>query len=252
MHVSRSRTRHTSTPPPSSGLRLVLISRTASRLEEEAKAITDKFGVEVRVIAADLTSTDPAVFSRIQESLRPLDVGILVNNAGMSYPHPEYMHIVGEEDIKNIVNLNVLSLSKVWARARAGECAGMARRAACRPPVLPATSLALPQTHPVPVSIHRSLTPVPSQLCRIVLGGMKERGRGLVVNVGSGAATAIPSGPLLAVYTASKVRSRAWLWPPSLAWPGMCIGRPVLPSTCLGRQLCSPFSTPDPRLMSTP
>ncbi|KAL6781983.1 hypothetical protein ACKKBF_B10185 [Auxenochlorella protothecoides x Auxenochlorella symbiontica] len=134
-------------------LRLVLISRTASRLEEEAKAITDKFGVEVRVVAADLTSTDPAVFSRIQEALKPLDVGILVNNAGMSYPHPEYMHVVGDEDIKNIVNLNVLSLSK---------------------------------------------------LCRIVLGGMKERGRGLIVNVGSGAATAIPSGPLLAVYTASK------------------------------------------------
>ena len=43
------------------------------------------------------------------------------------------------------------------------------------------------------------------QLCKMVLGGMKERGRGLVVNVGSGVASAIPSGPLLSAYTASKV-----------------------------------------------
>jgi NADP-dependent 3-hydroxy acid dehydrogenase YdfG len=32
----------------------------------------------------------------------------------------------------------------------------------------------------------------------MVLGGMRERGRGAIVNIGSGAATVIPSSPLLA------------------------------------------------------
>lgn len=51
----------------------------------------------------------------------------------------------------------------------------------------------------------------------MVLGGMKERGRGLVVNVGSGAASAIPSGPLLATYTATKASDSLGR---VLGWPG--------------------------------
>ena len=33
---------------------------------------------------------------------------------------------------------------------------------------------------------------------------MKERRRGVIINVGSGIASAVPSGPLLTVYTATK------------------------------------------------
>lgn len=91
-------------------------------------------------------------------------------------------------------------------------CAGLAHRVAhaCSPLSPPAAMCTASSWHspaqggsPLPLVPH----PCP-QLCRIVLGGMKERGRGLIVNVGSGAATAIPSGPLLAVYTASKVGER--------------------------------------------
>lgn len=44
-----------------------------------------------------------------------------------------------------------------------------------------------------------------AQLAKIVLPGMKERRRGVIVNVGSGIATVTPSGPLLSVYTGTKV-----------------------------------------------
>lgn len=46
----------------------------------------------------------------------------------------------------------------------------------------------------------------PLQLTKLVLPGMKERRRGVVINIGSGIATACPSGPLLTVYAATKVR----------------------------------------------
>lgn len=102
---------------PIAELRLVLISRTESRLEEEARLLQDKFGVEVKIIPADLSSSDEAVFARIGQGLEGLDIGILVNNAGMSYPHPEYLHLVDDETLTNLINLNVATLTKardVW------------------------------------------------------------------------------------------------------------------------------------------
>lgn len=97
---------------PIAELRLVLISRTESRLEEEARLLQDKFGVEVKIIPADLSSSDEAVFARIGKGLEGLDIGILVNNAGMSYPHPEYLHLVDDETLANLINLNVATLTK--------------------------------------------------------------------------------------------------------------------------------------------
>ena len=97
---------------PIAELRLVLISRTESRLEEEARLLQDRFGVEVKIIPADLSSSDEAVFARIGKGLEGLDIGILVNNAGMSYPHPEYLHLVDDETLANLINLNVATLTK--------------------------------------------------------------------------------------------------------------------------------------------
>lgn len=94
-------------------LRIVLISRTASRLEEEARIIRDKYGVEVKIVPADLSSTDPEVFEGISKALEGLDIGILVNNAGMSYPYPEYLHMIDDEALVNLVTLNILTLTKV-------------------------------------------------------------------------------------------------------------------------------------------
>ncbi|ONK57193.1 uncharacterized protein A4U43_C10F17560 [Asparagus officinalis] len=43
-----------------------------------------------------------------------------------------------------------------------------------------------------------------SWMSRVVMKGMVERGRGAVVNVGSGAACVLPSFPLYTVYSATK------------------------------------------------
>jgi short-subunit dehydrogenase len=65
------------------GTDLVLVARDAARLESSRAALIERFGIDVAVLAADLT-TDPgcaAVAERIAEAARPIDV--LVNNAGL-------------------------------------------------------------------------------------------------------------------------------------------------------------------------
>ena len=45
--------------------------------------------MEVRIIAVDF-STGQEVYMEVDEKLGGLDIGVLVNNVGMSYEHPDY------------------------------------------------------------------------------------------------------------------------------------------------------------------
>lgn len=66
------------------GLSIVLISRTLEKLNEQARDLQDRFKVETKVIAADFTQPD-SIYPNIRTQLADLDIGILVNNVGMSY-----------------------------------------------------------------------------------------------------------------------------------------------------------------------
>lgn len=135
------------------GLNLVLISRTESKLQDCAADLRSKFGIQTRICAADLCKAAPDTFAKIKATLEGLEVGVLINNAGLSYDHPEYLDEVPDDLVYDMININAL---------------------------------------------------VPTMLTKMVLPGMRERGRGIVSNVGSGAATIIPTSPLLAVYAGTK------------------------------------------------
>lgn len=140
------------------GLNIYLISRTESRLADAAAEIKKAYNVDTKYFVADLAkSGEPsdagACWFGLKSNLDGLDVGILVNNAGMAYEHPEYLHALDMEAVSALIAINVSSLTK---------------------------------------------------MVQTVLPGMKERGRGCVVNISSGTATALPASPLLAVYAATK------------------------------------------------
>ncbi|GAB6022362.1 hypothetical protein CHUAL_006483 [Chamberlinius hualienensis] len=91
------------------GIDIVLISRTYSKLEDVAKNIETQFKVKTKIIQADYTKRD--IYDKIGEQLQGLEIGILINNVGMSYEFPEYFLDIhgGEDTINNMVNCNIIS-----------------------------------------------------------------------------------------------------------------------------------------------
>ncbi len=67
-----------------SGTNLILVARSTGRLEQIARDLQDRHGVDVEVITADLATTEGIrrVADRLSEAGRPVD--LLVNNAGAS------------------------------------------------------------------------------------------------------------------------------------------------------------------------
>lgn len=62
------------------GLNLVLVARRKERLESLAVEINKKHSVDIKIIAADLTSKEG--IARIKSETHTLQIGLLVNNAG--------------------------------------------------------------------------------------------------------------------------------------------------------------------------
>ena len=50
--------------------------------------------------------------SLIRTQVETLEVGVLVNNVGMSYPHAEYFDAIDDKLIDNLITLNIVSTNK--------------------------------------------------------------------------------------------------------------------------------------------
>uniref|UniRef100_A0A7S3DDU8 Uncharacterized protein n=1 Tax=Palpitomonas bilix TaxID=652834 RepID=A0A7S3DDU8_9EUKA len=88
------------------GLKVVLISRTMEKLEAVAKEIKDKYNTETKCIAANFGSDEKDMYARIASEMSGLDVGVLVNNVGVSYDHAEYLAEVPQELIERMIRVN--------------------------------------------------------------------------------------------------------------------------------------------------
>ena len=49
-----------------------------------------KYGVKTRIIDVDFTA-GTEIYDRIAKEIEGLEIGVLVNNVGMSYSYPEYL-----------------------------------------------------------------------------------------------------------------------------------------------------------------
>ncbi|CAL5068544.1 unnamed protein product [Urochloa decumbens] len=100
-----------------SGLDVVLVGRDPDKLAAVAADLKSKQrrpDAEVRTFVVDFTADDAAArVVALGEFLRGLDVGVLVNNVGASYPYARYFHEVDEELARRLIRLNVEAVTRV-------------------------------------------------------------------------------------------------------------------------------------------
>lgn len=96
------------------GLNIVLISRTLSKLEVQAKELEEKFSIHTKVIAADFTEQS-SIYESIKKELSELPIAVLINNVGMGFKCPDYSEaILADEKFTNdMINCNITSVTKM-------------------------------------------------------------------------------------------------------------------------------------------
>ncbi|XP_004310170.1 PREDICTED: very-long-chain 3-oxoacyl-CoA reductase 1-like [Fragaria vesca subsp. vesca] len=101
----------------SKGLNIVLVGRNPSKLEATSKEIREKYNheqVETKSIVVDLAKATGGEIARtIEEGIKGLDVGILINNAGINYPYARYFHEVDRELMENMLKVNMEAVTWV-------------------------------------------------------------------------------------------------------------------------------------------
>lgn len=96
----------------SKGLNVVLISRSLTKLEKVASEIQKKYKRKTLVIDVDFTK-GLGIYDTIQQKIKGLDIGILVNNVGIGIPGPLPFHELAYRDnfLWDMIACNVISIS---------------------------------------------------------------------------------------------------------------------------------------------
>ncbi|RDX67505.1 Very-long-chain 3-oxoacyl-CoA reductase 1, partial [Mucuna pruriens] len=94
----------------SKGLNLLLVGRNPLKLEATSKEIRERHDVEVKFVVLDMQKVDGVdIAKRIEEAIQGLDIGLLVNGAGLAYPYARFFHEVDSELMDAIVKVNVVA-----------------------------------------------------------------------------------------------------------------------------------------------
>lgn len=92
------------------GINVLLISRTQSKLEKTMTEIQTKYpNIQVRILAIDFCTFDAEAREKVSNAIQKLDVGVLINNVGASYPYPMYFHELEDELVNRLINVNINS-----------------------------------------------------------------------------------------------------------------------------------------------
>ena len=95
------------------GKSILLISRTESKLQDVKKELEAKnYGVEVSYLVCDYSKFDKAAQDKVAKVVKELDVGVLVNNVGVSYRYPMYFMELTDNEVTNLMTMNIDST--VW------------------------------------------------------------------------------------------------------------------------------------------
>ncbi|KAF3431135.1 hypothetical protein FNV43_RR25865 [Rhamnella rubrinervis] len=90
------------------GLNLILVGRDPNKLKSVSEEYQAEFpNTQIKRIVFDFSRNILEGVKVIEESIKELDVGILINNVGVSYPRAAYFHEVEEDDWMKLVRVNL-------------------------------------------------------------------------------------------------------------------------------------------------
>ncbi|CAH1785960.1 unnamed protein product, partial [Owenia fusiformis] len=94
------------------GFNIVLISRNPDKLADVALEIESKEKVKTKSIPVDFTG-GVEIYDKIGQDLSNMDIGVLVNNVGMAYEHPEFFLEIegGNKKLIDLINCNIYSVT---------------------------------------------------------------------------------------------------------------------------------------------
>ncbi|XP_009363183.1 very-long-chain 3-oxoacyl-CoA reductase 1-like [Pyrus x bretschneideri] len=80
------------------GLNLILVGHNPDKLQDVLNAVLAKYGkTQIKTVVVDFTGDLEDGVKRIQETIEGLDVGLLINNVGISYLYAWFFHEVDSE-----------------------------------------------------------------------------------------------------------------------------------------------------------
>ncbi len=90
------------------GMNVVLMSRSKDKLQTCADELKSKYpNSEVKFLDVDFGKFDAVSRDRVAKFLENLDIGVLVNNVGVSYPYTKYFDELDDETVEALIRLNV-------------------------------------------------------------------------------------------------------------------------------------------------
>ncbi|XVE85219.1 hypothetical protein DITRI_Ditri17bG0074100 [Diplodiscus trichospermus] len=90
------------------GLHLILVGRNPNKLKAVSAEIQAEFPhTKIKVVAHDFSTDVSTGFKVIEEAVKEVDVGVLINNVGITYPGAMFFHEVDEEVWREIVRVNL-------------------------------------------------------------------------------------------------------------------------------------------------
>jgi len=96
------------------GYRLFLLSRSEDKLTTTKESLLNEFTQckEVQTMVVDFSKDD--MYDEIQRKLEQLPrIDVLVNNVGLSYPHPDYFTKISTETLNALLNVNIKAMTRL-------------------------------------------------------------------------------------------------------------------------------------------
>lgn len=94
----------------SKGLNLVLVGRNPQKLQSTSNEIRERFGekAQIKIIVIDFEKiSGEEIEGQIRRETEGLDVGVLVNNVGLSAKGARFFHEVDLESLDSLMNVNM-------------------------------------------------------------------------------------------------------------------------------------------------